>query len=308
MKTGANNDSPSALILVIGATGTQGGAAARVLLAHGHRVRILTRNLQSPAAQLLIKSGAEAVQGDMNDPDSLDEALRGISGVFSMSPLDGSGDDSEKLYALTLVKAALKAGVGQFVHASVAGIEQTPRSSAPESLVHYWYDKWEIEQYVRSAGFTSWTILRPTWVMENLSQPTSRFMFPRLKDGEIITALKADTRLDMIAADDIGAFACAAFESPVQFNGKTIELAGDSITMSEVAVILSRVSGKQVLSFSLSTAEAIAQGMHPSVVNSQAYRNQVGFEVDIEALKLYGIPLTAFDKWSHKYRDQIFLD
>lgn len=244
----------------------------------------------------------------MSNPDSLDAALRGVSGVFSMSPLDGSGNDSEKLYASTLVQAALKAGVRHFVHASVAGIERPPHSSAPNSLVHYWNDKWEIEEYVRNAGFRLWTILRPTWVMENLAEPASRFMFPQLKKGEIITALKAGTRLDMIAADDIGAFARTAFERPIQFNGKTIELAGDSITMGEVAAALSKVSGKKVVSSSLSSAEAKARGMHPSVVNSQDYRNEVGFQVDIEALKLYGIPLTTFEKWANKNRAKIVIN
>ncbi|MEK3682786.1 NmrA/HSCARG family protein [Paenibacillus sp. FSL R10-2736] len=305
MERSINNEGSSSLILVIGATGTQGGKVARVLLAHGHRVRILTRHPGAPAAQRLVEAGAEAVRGDMGDPASLTEALRGVTGVFSMSPLDGSGDDSEKRYASALVVAALNAGAGQFVHASVAGIEQPPYHHVPDSLVHYWQDKWEIEEYVRNAGFPSWTILQPTWVMENLAEPTSRFMFPQLNQGKLFTALKTDTRLDMVAADDIGAFACAAFENPAAFSGKNIALAGESLTMGEVAAALSRATGQQVTSSSLRPAEAIAQGMHPSVVNSQAYRNEVGFLVDIGALKQYGIPLTTFAQWADKYRSKI---
>lgn len=307
MKTPDINTNIS-LILVIGATGTQGGKVARELLAHGHRIRILTRNPDAPAAQKLLEDGAEVVRGDMGDPASLDEALRGVSGVFSMSPLDGSGDDSEKRYAALLVEAALKADVDHFVHASVAGIERPPHSSAPDTLVHYWNDKWEIEEYVRNAGFTGWTILRPTWIMENLAVPTSLFMFPQLKRGQLSTALQADTHLDMVAADDIGAFARAIFDNPAPFNGKNIDLAGESLTMGEVAAVISEVLGKEVVSLSLSPAEAVSRGMHPSVVNSQNYRNEVGFQVDIDALKLYGIPLTTFEQWVHKYRNRIVID
>jgi Predicted nucleoside-diphosphate-sugar epimerases len=172
-------------------------------------------------------------------------------------------------------------------------------------LVNYWNDKWEIEEIVRSAGFGSWTILRPTWVMENLAQPAAQFMFPQLKRGEIYTVLNADTRLDMIAADDIGAFARVALEDPARFNGKTIDLAGDSITMNEVASSLSSVLGKKVKSVFLHPSEAMAQGLHPNVVNSQDYRNKVGFQVDIEELSHYGIPLTTFETWAQRNRLRI---
>lgn len=305
MQTAAIQKNSSAIFLVIGATGTQGGAVARQLMAHKHRVRILTRKPESPAAQLLVQAGAEAVLGDMGSPASLEAALSGVTGVFSMSPLDGSGQDSEKHYASVLVNAAITTGVGQFVHASVAGIERIPNPSAPQTLVKYWNDKWEIEEMVRNAGFASWTILRPTWVMENLAQPAAQFMFPQLRRGEIRTALKTDTRLDMIAADDIGAFAHAALEDPIRFNGRNVDLAGESLTMREVADILSSVLGKNIESVSLHPDEAVAQGMHPSVVNSQDYRNKVGFQVDIEQLKQYGIPLTTFETWARKNSTKI---
>lgn len=300
MHTAATYKPSPAEFLVIGATGTQGGAVARQLLAHNHRVRFLTRSPESPAAHQLIEAGAQAVSGDLGEPSSLESALSGVKGIFSMSPLDGKGPDSEKLYASVLVNAAIRAGVSQFVHASVAGIERTPNRDAPQTLVKYWNDKWEIEEIVRSAGFGSWTILRPTWVMENLAQPAAQFMFPQLKRGEIYTVLKADTRLDMVAADDIGAFARAALEEPVRFNGKNIDIAGDSITMNEVAISLSRVLGKQVRSVFLHPSEAVVQGLHPNVVNSQDYRNKVGFQVDIEELRQYGIPLTSFETWAQR--------
>lgn len=204
-----------------------------------------------------------------------------------------------------LVNAAIKAGVRQFVHASVAGIEHIPNPDAPQTLVKYWKDKREIEELVRNAGFASWTILCPTWVMENLAQPAAQFMFPGLRSGEIHTVLKDDTALDMVAADDVGAFACAALEDPVRFNGKRIDLAGDSITMYEVAERLSYVLGHKIKSVALRPHEALAQGLHPSVVHSQAYRNKVGFQVDIEKLRQYGIPLTTFEAWAARNRMRI---
>ena len=73
------------LILVCGATGSQGGAVTRRLLDRGFRVRGLTRNPQKPEAQALAEQGAEVVQGDMEDRSSIDRVLEGAYGVFSVS-------------------------------------------------------------------------------------------------------------------------------------------------------------------------------------------------------------------------------
>lgn len=72
------------VILVTGATGNQGGAAAVRLLADGWRVRALTRNQNSPAARRLVAAGAQVVTGDLDDRDSLDAAAEGAYGVVSV--------------------------------------------------------------------------------------------------------------------------------------------------------------------------------------------------------------------------------
>jgi uncharacterized protein YbjT (DUF2867 family) len=73
-------DSDEKVMLVTGATGQQGGATVRHLLAQGWSVRALTRDLNSPPAQALGEAGAEVVQGDLDDRTSLDLALSGIPG------------------------------------------------------------------------------------------------------------------------------------------------------------------------------------------------------------------------------------
>jgi uncharacterized protein YbjT (DUF2867 family) len=304
----AETNTSKTSVLVIGATGMQGGVVARNLLAHGHQVRILTRTPDGHAAQLLAQAGAEVVQGNLGDSDSLDVALHGMVGVFSVQPAEAVLDDAEELYASALVQAALRAGVRQFVHTSVAGIERPAREDAPVSLLHYWAKKRAVEEAVRSAGFAVWTILRPAWIMENMIEPAVRFMLPSLRNGELITAFHAETRIDMIASDDIAAFVGAAFEHPSLFSSKHIALAAVSPTMGEVAATMSSVTGKRVISLALSPDEAIARGLHPNVVASQQYMNKIGFEVDIEALKQYSVPLTTFEQWAYKHRDSIIID
>src|SRR5690242_15778847 len=123
-------------ILVTGATGAQGGATARELLAAGYRVRLLTRNPASPAAGALTALGAEAARGDMDDAASLAEAMRGAYGVFSVQLPDTAGTDAERRHGRALVDAARAAGVQHFVHTSVC--EAGRHTGFPRWEEGYW--------------------------------------------------------------------------------------------------------------------------------------------------------------------------
>jgi uncharacterized protein YbjT (DUF2867 family) len=82
--TSARSESP---ILVTGATGKQGGATARRLLADGRPVRALVRDPAAPAAAELAAAGAELVCGDFDDLASLPPALDGVGAVFGIPPV-----------------------------------------------------------------------------------------------------------------------------------------------------------------------------------------------------------------------------
>lgn len=302
---------PGTPILVTGATGAQGGATARELLAHGHRVRIMTRNPDAPSAQALVQAGAEAVRGDMGDAISVEAAMQGVTGVFSVQIPDMSGSDNERLHGFTLMQAAVKAGVRQFVHTSVTSTDRHtsfPRWGTGYWSEKYWTDKWDIEEAVRAAGFASWTVLKPAFMMDNFAMPKAKHMFPHLRQGEIATALRANTRMQLIAADDVGAFARAAFDDPETFNRRNIDLAAEALTMAEVASTLTNVLGKKVVAVALTPEEAVARGLFPGWVRSQEWSNEIGYRADIEALKQYGIVLTPFEQWVRKHRDEIVID
>lgn len=84
---------------------------------------------------------------------------------------------------------------------------------------------------------------------------------------EFVTALKIDTRVDLIATDDIGAFARAAFENRSNSTAKTFTQRSELLAMCKVAAALSRRVCKKVVAFALSPAEAVARGLHLGVVN-----------------------------------------
>ena len=305
-------NSQAGLILVTGATGAQGGAAARALRNAGYRVRAIVRDPSAASARLLAANGIEVVRGDFDDIASLDAAAAGADGVFSVQmPPDPEDLDREIRTGRALVDAAYRAGVQTFVHTSVA------RAGDQASFVGwnegrwwpaYWDSKSAVNEAVAARGFNRFVILKPAFMMDNLLPPKAAFMFPALGNhGRIETALAPDTRLDLIAAADIGAFAAAAFADPARFHGHAIAMAAEALTMDEVAAKLAAGTGKPVTALSLSEADALARGISPGVASSQTWNNVEGYQVDLAATRAWGVPVTSFAQWVADHRDKFVI-
>ncbi|WPB75222.1 NmrA/HSCARG family protein [Archangium violaceum] len=299
-------------ILVTGATGKQGGAVVRALLQAGRPVRALTRDPGSAAGQALAAQGVDVVKGDFHDPASLDAALVGVDGVFSMQM--GSHPDDPETEVRTgkaLVEAAHRADVRVIVHTSVA------RAGDHENFIGwdegrweplYWKNKAAVNAMVKAQGFRHWVILKPALIMENLLPPMVQFMFPSLVDrGQFDTAIELDTRLDWIAAQDIGAFAAAAFADPERFHGHEIDLAAESVTLVEIAAKLTEATGKPVSAVTSSEDEMLARGEHAGLVRSQVWDNVEGYKVDLDAVRSWGVPLTTLDQFIKQHRDKFVI-
>ena len=108
------------LILITGATGKQGGAIARELLAKGRAVRAMTRHPEGAAAAELKRLGAEVVAGDLDDAASVERALQGAWGAFSVQNTWEAGVEREEEQGLRFTELALRDGIRNLVYASVA--------------------------------------------------------------------------------------------------------------------------------------------------------------------------------------------
>ena len=106
-------------ILVVGATGQQGGHVARALLEKGHIVRGLTRSPGSSPSLELASRGAEMVKGELADKASLITALKGMDGVFGVTTPFESGVDEETKQGINLIEAAVKVGIHHFVFSTL---------------------------------------------------------------------------------------------------------------------------------------------------------------------------------------------
>lgn len=220
-------------VLVTGATGSQGGAVARELLDAGWRVRGLTRDVTRDAARELELLGADMVEGDLDDRDSLDRAVEGCYGVFSVQQFWEHGVEGEVRQGRNLADAAAAAGVQHYVQSSVGGAER-------DTGIPHFDSKWEIEQHLKGLDLPV-TVLRPVFFMNNFEG-----MRDSIREGTLSMPLPPDAPLQMIAVRDIGRYTGVVLENPAEFVGAATELAGDELPMDQVAETFSQVLGREV--------------------------------------------------------------
>ncbi len=223
----------SELILTYGAGGAQGAPVAHGLLNKGYQVRALVKHLEKNAA--LASAGAELVQGDLSNLDSLRRATQGVSKVFLMLPFSGGGNPLE--YAGNALTAAKEAGVELLV-LNTSG--QTPKQLTGIPMMDY---RIHLEQMVWSSGVPS-IILRPGAYMENLMGP---WVLPRLQNENVVAyPISAERPVSWIAAQDLGRFAVAALERP-ELAGQAFDLGGpEALTGHQIAQSFSRALGRDI--------------------------------------------------------------
>src|SRR5688572_16988547 len=224
------------IIAVTGATGQQGYAVAKKLLADGWKVRALTRDPNKPAAQELKSLGAEILPGDMDDRAELDAAFQGVYGVFSVQNfwLPNVGFEGEVRQGKAVADAAKAAGVQHLVYSSVGAAHRGLGQKHFES-------KWLIEQHIHSLDIP-YTILRPAAFFENFNWERAGILNGTFN----ALGLRPEEERQLIAVEDIAVFVALAFANPEQYLGRTIELAGDALTESQLADTFAKVIGRPV--------------------------------------------------------------
>lgn len=228
-------------VLVIGATGQQGGAVARALLKRGRTVHALVRDPDAPAARELRAAGARLVTGDLDDLASMRAAMAGVGGVFLMLTSVTSGTvsmenvEAEVRRGKAVADLAAQAGVAHFVYSSVAG-------AAQDTGIPHLESKGRIEAHVRGLGLPA-TVLRPVFFMENFTTVTRPVL---TEEGLVLAlALRPTSRLPLISMPDIGEFAALAFDQPETFVGQTLVIAGDHLSAAEMAERFGEAAGVQ---------------------------------------------------------------
>lgn len=285
------------MILIVGATGYLGNAAARRLLAAGESVRAMTR---TPAkVQNLLELGAEVVQGDLRDEASLRRACQGADRVFvAANSLMGRGKESSKyvddMGHRQLIDEAKAASVQHFVYTSAY-------YTSPDSPVLFARIKAGTEKYLKDSGL-SYTILQPTayieWHAHNFIGK------PILEEGKVSLLGPGENPVNFVAADDVARFAVIALTDPKAV-GQTIAIGGfDNCSKMEVVALYEKYSGRQakVSHMPLTMLRIMAPLIRPfnaglsQIFDFSVWNETADFTFDpAETLKQYPMELTRLE-------------
>ena len=301
----------SKIILVIGASGSQGGEVLLQLQRDKKfKIRVLQRK-ESDFSKRMRKEGVEVVIGDLNDEDSLVKATENVYGIFSVLAVSiDIANNKEISQEINLVNAAQKNNVQILIHASVAraGDEQNFKDWNEKDRTPFYHSYWEgktgANNAIKNSKLPHWVIFKPAWMMDNFLKGRS-LILPDLKNGLIDNNVKLDTKLDFICALDQARFVCDAFENIEKYDKKEIDLAAESLTFSEVADIIFKNFNKKIKVVYTERSEMIKRGVPKPIVDSYEWDNIEGYKVDIEKVKSYGVKMTDFNEFCRIYKDRL---
>jgi uncharacterized protein YbjT (DUF2867 family) len=244
------------IIAVVGATGAQGGGVCRAILKDaggGYKVRALTRNAGSDKAKELKKLGAEIVEVDIDDVESLKRAFRGAHGAFCVTFFwEHFSPEKELAEVKNMADAAKHAGVRHVIWSTLEDTRKwvplddtrMPTLMGKYKVPHF-DAKGEANRLFSESGVPT-TFLLTSFYWENLIYFG---MGPkRGEDGNLyITLPMGEKKLPGIASEDIGKCAYALFRRGKEFIGKTVGIAGDHLTGGQMAAALTKALGVEIL-------------------------------------------------------------
>ncbi|MCY2688617.1 NmrA/HSCARG family protein [Salinimicrobium sp. TH3] len=243
------------IIAVVGATGAQGGSLVNAILndrKSNFKVRAITRNANSEKSMELKRKGAEVVEADLDDQQSLVKAFEGAYGAFCVTFFwEHFSPEKEKQQAKNMAEAAKEAGIKHVIWST---LEDTRKwipldDDRMPTLMNYYKvphldAKGESNKYFEDSG-VPYTLLHTSFYWDNF---INFGMAPQKgADGELyLTFPMADKKLPGIAAEDIGKSAYGIFKAGDKYMNKSVGIAGEHLTGDQMATTFSEVYGKKI--------------------------------------------------------------
>lgn len=218
------------ITVVFAATGTQGGSVIKELKDAGHQIRAVTRNARSKKAIRLSSEGIEVTEVDFDNQKSLDSVFDGADKVFYLLPMSKNSEE----IGTRITEAIKRAQIKHAIFSSVGGTDR-------DNGVCHFGEKWRIEELLRNSG-VFFTILRPAAYMEHFIQAKgAEFIL-----GMMRVFMTHEKRIQMISTKDIARFVRLSYENPAKFGKRSIEIAGDELTLEQIRETLSEFTNKDV--------------------------------------------------------------
>ncbi|WP_405593625.1 NAD(P)H-binding protein [Streptomyces sp. NBC_01092] len=272
--------------LVTGASGHVGREVTRQLVAAGHEVRAMTRT----PGRTPVPHGAPVVAGDLDRPDSLDDALRGIERMF-LFPVPRT--------AVEVVERAVRAGVRRIVVLS--------SSSVHDESTHSGAHHRTVERAVEDSG-AEWTFVRPDEFANNLLWKWGH----SIRTERVVRAPYPEARRALIHETDVAAVAATALMTDGHA-GACYELTGpELLDQPEQVARIAAVTGTDIRFEEVTprtAREEMVRFMPEPVVDMvldylvESVTNPPAPQPTVE--KVTGRPATPFDQWVRDHVAQL---
>ncbi len=308
------------IIAVLGATGAQGGGLVRAILNDpegGFAVRALTRNTKSDKAKELAALGAEVVEADVDDAESLKKAFEGAYGAFCVTFFwDHFSPEKETAQVKNMAEAAKATGVTHVVWSTLEDTRQwvpldddrMPTLQGKYKVPHF-DAKGEANQIFTNNGVPT-TFLLTSFYWDN-------FIYfgmgpQRGPDGKLaITFPMDDKALPGIAAEDIGKCAYGVFKAGSKYIGKTVGISGEHLTGAEMATSFTRALGHEVVYNNVPPEVYRSFGFPGADDLGNMFQFKRDFEADfrgarnLDESRALNPSLQAFAQWLDANKDRI---
>lgn len=237
-------------VFITSATGTQGLSLVHALRSHpvtrDWTLVATTRDLASPAALRLASLGVLLTQCAWDDAPALKTSLAGSTYLFLNTVPSFTDPLLERRRTSSILSLAKEAGISHAIFSSALTINRLSELAAfkdadPNSVMYQsLLSKTATEQTLKETGFRYWTILRGASFMENYLQPKVLMYGKDMTEKRIWRmACSAEDKIPLVDTRDIAQFAVAAFLTPDKFHQKEIPIAGEELSIGEIARQLS---------------------------------------------------------------------
>jgi uncharacterized protein YbjT (DUF2867 family) len=238
------------IIAVLGSTGSQGGGLCRAILtdsAGGLACRAITRDPSKDKATALAGKGAEVIQADIDDVESLKKAFAGAHGVYAVTNFwEHFSGEKEKAQAKNIAEAAKAAGVKHIVWST---LEDTRKlMAADDKRMPMLQEKYRVPHFDAKAEADAYFSGLPVTRLVTSFYWDNAYTFglapKKGEDGKLSwTFPMGQAKLAGIAAEDIGKVAYGIFKAGNEYVGKTVGIYGEALTIEQMGQTLSKVLG-----------------------------------------------------------------
>jgi uncharacterized protein YbjT (DUF2867 family) len=303
----------------VGSTGSQGGGLCHAILddkSGEFACRAITRDPNKDKAKALAAKGAEVVKADLDDIESLKKAFAGAHGVYGVTNFwEHFSGEKEKAQARNIADAAKAAGVKHVIWST---LEDTRKLMSPDDKrMPILQEKYRVPHFDAKAEANAYFAGLPVTYLVTSFYWDNLYLFglaPKKGDDGVYswTFPMGNAKMPGIAAEDIGKTAYGIFKASRQYIGKTVGIAGENLTLTQIGEKLSKGLGIGPVKYNaVEPNDYRAYGFQGADEYGNMFQVYRDFEKEVvgarsvDTTRSLNPQLQTFDQWLQKNKSRL---